>query len=736
MKSRGTRSSDRRGTAPGGADRRALSWNLAFITVLSLAVGIQTLALIGWAFQGLPLETSAKDMFFPGVHREMVMPERDALLYRILVVLVLLLQAGFLRRWRRRLADGGFTATLLRLTGIEVFWASVTLFWLFKMAVYHWPAPVRVGFLATLGLAVLSKVLWIWMGFWPGRLLRWIDGRQAPSWVLDLTVVAAVVLLLAVGDRKGILAHIFVEDQFWHFDPFFMAPGWAHLKGCALNKDVWSAYGVGMPIITAHLARWIGGFDYENVLTVLVGLSGAYVLACYAFLRVWLRRPILVFGGTALLMKVLLFSQGPDYLIWRTPSMTPVRYVFDVVFLAALWGHTRRPRVRALVLAGLSAGLSLAYVTDSGVYQTAAYFFYIVMFVLCPPRGGRRDLRLLAFVFLPLAGALAVLRALNGPAVFQIEFWRNLWEYIRISLSGYGLIPIYWDLQHGEFLASFMAVSVVLTYLFAFLYHGTRVCLRRDGPGERFVVLLAVYGLASFHYFVNRSIARTFFTVSGPWVFIVCYWVAGLAARVGPTRSRRIEQGFAGLAIVLLLLTHSCYRYPHWWKHPGERTRMEKARMVKSFYHSLDADLIARWTRPDEEVCILSSFSPALLIAADRRPFFYYFNLVFPRPMDVLDFGGWRAYTAPRFERTFRQIREGRPRHVFVERKLYERLLPEKYYTHFFAVAEVLNYLERHYRVRDAGPYLLVLERKEGDSGRPTAPSAKAGDEEGGGDKR
>ena len=171
----------------------------------------------------------------------------------------------------------------------------------------------------------------------------------------DCFFTLLIVAIIYLPDPQGVLAKMFVGEQFHHITSFIMAPAWAYVSGCTLDVDVISRYGVGLPVILATLAKTLGGFNYLNMLSVIMWISIIYYVLCYVFLRVWLKSLTLAIAAILVGIKTQMFFtlSVPQPLTY--PSGTPARFMFDILFFFFVWGHICRQKRVFLWLAAFVA---------------------------------------------------------------------------------------------------------------------------------------------------------------------------------------------------------------------------------------------------------------------------------------------------------------------------------------------------------------------------------------------
>ena len=568
---------------------------------------------------------------------------------------------------------------------------------LFKMVIYDYRNELAVhAYHVLLVLAVLNKVFW--PGVWNAmsrvfaflatkgntRLLR-ISG--------DCFIMGLIILMLYLPDPQGVLAKMFVGEQFHHMSGFIMAPSWAYASGCVLDVDVISRYGVGLPIVLTTLTKLFGGLTYLSMLLVIMWVCIIYMLLCYVFLRVWLKSFALAAAAILVAIKLQLFHTMtiPQPLTYA--SATPIRFMFDIFFMFAVWGHLCKQRWEYLWIAALSCACALFYMIETGLYLTTAFYAYLFMNWLTPSlRGGmfatikeKMSVALCA-VSVPL-GAVFFYWLAVGNHVADHQFWYNNFEFTKFFTGGLGLGHFYGGLQYGQFWDLLMGFSFPIVYLLTILIIGTLCVLGRLAPQHVMVVVLCIYGLGLNHYYVAMATANNYYTRAMPFVFVVFYWISlGMA---GLSREVRIGIGIflVAFSTYALWTNHHFLSYPNCLNFsrdplvdtlvaeelPGRRsyyfhTVKDYPEEMKVSVNSLgqkdeglkddfdpdeelkeyyflkirfpqDARLITSLTGPHGAVALISSFETEILMEAKRKPLFYYFRFIGSRPLGMRTLG-------------------------------------------------------------------------------------------------
>lgn len=182
--------------------------------------------------------------------------------------------------------------------------------------------------------------------------------------------------------------------------------------------------------------------------------------------------------------------------------------------------------------------------------------------------------------------------------------------------------------------------------------------------------------------------------------------------RYGPVFIRnRILPFLCAISVFSLGTTHAFIKYPNILNLTRASFSEAKQTMIKESIPSKDIDLIVRWTKMQEKVCLISSNETAILMKADRRPFLYYFPFLFPRTFKMLDFGGTTLFTSNRLNKILADFEQEKPKYVFIEHKLLGKL-PIIYYYRYSVLTALVKYLQQHYDYMEKGEYLMVLKRK------------------------
>jgi hypothetical protein len=345
------------------------------------------------------------------------------------------------------------------------------------------------------------------------------DGVAQPRlrWhLLDLAVPTGIVLLIYVPFWRHMAGRAFMEESLFHWDFYVMGPALAFSHGEALGSEVFSMYGLGWPLVFGGLSSWIP-LSFGRMIQIGSIYACLYLAGVYLLLRLLVRRPALATLGTGL-VALQFFLGGRDVVIWRFPSLTVMRWAFDVwCFLALVLYWKSKNRVWA-VAGGAAVGLAVVFSTDTGLYLTAACGFYW----LCTL--GLRGDRVQPLIDAVSSGAAALVVLLTGlliagrGQVFNASFWKGWLESVLEFSQGYAQLPLA-TFPNGITVISFAVLFFL--YLTVVVYSLARLLHKRALHFEVFNGFLAFYGLLNLLHFVGRSGDYTPFRLFIPLVIVL-----------------------------------------------------------------------------------------------------------------------------------------------------------------------------------------------------------------------
>jgi len=695
--------------------------NIVAYSALVLALSVQVVIILAVIFSFIPIKLNSFVQTLLPLYWDQVRPHRQIQFYAVFILFGITAQAWGMIFLKKQLQDNGFAKALGPFVIMQWVWVLIETTAAFKIFVFGSPQWAKWFLYLSLLAWGLNTIFWPEFKRGSQRCYHWLaqpaNALLASRW-MDVLLVGIVIILLWPSDITKVLAHVFVWDNFDNIDGFVLRPGWSYLHGLVIYKDVGSNYNVVIPAFLSTVAKYCGGFSYENVMRLIIIGTLAYYVAVWAFLRCWLKTSLLAAFGFLLAVKLQMFHWGILPLLWRYPSATPVRYLFDLVPVFFIYKHATGGREKYLWLAAAASGLMMAYIMEVGVYLTLAFYAYVFMLLTLPAMRQKLihspgDIRkIIGLCALPLIAGFILLWMVEGRWVYTGEFWNNCTEYQKLFLNGYGSLPYGDGLRDKQFFAFCMGFIIPAVYVLTAMIIGAFLYLRQREASDMFIVYVCIYGMAFYHYFVYRSAVTSYYVVCIPFVFVLCFWLQQILKSVAQEWRRIILSVLVGLTFGALVTGYLFTVYPNGLNLAGLNWEQEVAYYQKEFNFKQDAALIDRLTSADERVAIISSFETKILMEADRKPFFYYFPMVWSEPMEKLDFQGTEIITIGRMQRTLKQLDDEKPAYVFIEKKLFLGQLPAVYYQHFQTLTILIRYLATRYEPFDQGQYLMALKRK------------------------
>lgn len=739
--------------------------------VLSVSWALQALMALAVVGSFIPSTSNLAGDIYPEF-QALLIPEQETLYYRFFVLMAIAFSITIYAFMRKK----GISIVLpavRRLALIEFFYTLLLAAAAFKVLAYPMRAwPAEAFLIGGLGGAVLLKILHpLMVRKWPAWRER-CTAAVEDRFVKGAAFVSGCVLigmLIYIPDIEGLVARMYAGEQFHHNDSFIMGPVWALEKGLILDWDVISQYGIGFP----YLVRWVakhltGGVEYVPVIKAMVLLTIAYYILWFWLVRRWLNSAALALAAVILAIKWQLFHPGVYPTVFTYGSATPVRFLADVVFFLLIWKYLTKGHKAFAAAAAAVCGFQIFYLTSEGVYLYCAWLaFTCVMCVQAWPWRKARvwpaAIWMAAAWMMPIIVAVVCFSAAVGHKVFDPMFWGNVREFSGYFLSGFGVEPMtknILDKQFGAALMGFMVPCVYIATVCAGILWTT--FRKKSDPALTMAIVMAIYGLGSYHYFVARSTLTSYYVEGLPFVWVSAFWINAALTRLRP--NIRLWSSFllCATSLVCLMTTHlfmsqpnvfNAWRNPytnpavvlslpggesyihHLFRRETDQVKVNKNTLGETEEHFLteadfkndedfkaffrrdfdfadDAALIRRLTPEGARVPIMSSFEIKMLMQADRSPFFYYFPLVISHPMTSRTLVRTSVYTSDQYNKTIAQLEADKPKYIFMERGLSVRGLPAHVREYYGSFMYIWEYVFNFYEPVDQSKSLIAFRRK------------------------
>lgn len=647
-----------------------------WMVLLALTESCQWTMLWLWVMSQRPFPSSAfVESLYPYFQLD-VHPEWDMAAFRLAVALALIFAFILMKCFREEVVDDEMRkrfAGWLMMSGLMLGMALQLYLWSVLNPQLTWAKPLMGGIMV---LAMLSRLFFNSMMRLGPMIWEHIQFGMR-QWVmpnLDLIMPVVIVLIIVPVSMPSLLAMIYATDQFYHLDGFVMSAIWALKQGLILNQDVISQYGSFIPkMFKLFMDVNGGGIRYENLIGVMVALTLVYWLILYAWMRRCFHHTGVAAWGILLAIKWQMFHAGVWPVIWRYGTPTVLRHFWDVGILWFLNEYLRQDKKRFLFLAAAFAGWSISYMLDTGLYIAFALGVFIILDLASGLRKTIKSKQEIFPILLKGAGAgfALLLGCVSGWTIsteaqwLDPTFWRNTLEHAALFLNGYGSLPLTAAIDEKQYYCFFKGLLIPLFLMGIGAWHAFRFWEK----GERMALLfvtIAVYGLALYHYYINRSAFTSFDVVCIPVVLLMMERLCAL--------TRKWRNGI--LVLLFLGLCSTWIPNIQWQNYPNvfhASRPMNPA--LNQWLISLDtmdddAKMIEKWTNPNERLAMVTSLDVMWLMKSKRSPYFYYTPMMESTPLHDLSIRGTYLHHQARWERTLKQMSDTPPRTWIVDNKL------------------------------------------------------------------
>ncbi len=367
--------------------------------------------------------------------------------------------------------------------------------------------------------------------------------------VLDLLVPLAIASLVYVPIWRQLAGRFFVDESLFHWDYYTMSPALAYSQGKALGTEIYSMYGVGWPMVFRALGSWLT-ISYGRMIQVGTIYACVYMVGIYTLLRMLVRRPLVAAAGTMMILLQMFLFMG-EVVVWRFPSLTVMRWAFDVWCFIALLVHWRTGKRIWAAAAGVAIGLGLLFSTDTGAYLAMAVALYLGVLFTQRPDSRRHVVDSAVLIGSAFAVLLTGLTIAARGEILSGQFWTGWLQALLEFGGGFAQLPM----STAPNMTTIAGFAVELTfYLSVIGYAVGRLLHGRAAHIHLFNGLLAVYGLLNLMHFVGRSGDFTPYRLWIPMALIAVNLVDARLDAVKKGSKRPLIAGGLALASVATLV--------------------------------------------------------------------------------------------------------------------------------------------------------------------------------------
>jgi len=299
-----------------------------------------------------------------------------------------------------------------------------------------------------------------------------------------------------------------VKDSFgnvltYHYNSF-IGPVHDVMLGKNILVDSYSNYGILMTHFLALIFKFLP-LTYGTLYIILMCVTIMYYLGMYFFLRYWLKSWFFALVGIFIALSLTVLRLDDKWLsyvqeIYTFPSMTPLRYFFDVFVFWFLLVDLRKnyPLLRYAAYA-LSA-VAVFYNFEFGISLAIAVFCYLVLRMIFYSGNAKNRLTIflkeLIMFSAFLAGAFLFINTFIFVRANQIPSWLTFIYHQKIQLLGFWGLPLP---VAGPY---FFVLALYLIFVLVLIYQKLSHIESKESP---LYGAIAVYGIMIFHYYLNRS---------------------------------------------------------------------------------------------------------------------------------------------------------------------------------------------------------------------------------------
>lgn len=469
----------------------------------------------------------------------------------------------------------------------------------------------------------------------------------------------------------------------YHFN-FFLGPVNDILHGKLLMVNTESQYGIFLTYGLAFLFRYLVPFTYANFYIVVMAVSIFYYWSLYVLLRAFTRsiRWSLIGFFTVFCVHLLAITAlFPPHEAYSFPSVTPLRFIFDIPLFLLLILFIRKGKRLILPLA-FTLACAVFYNFEIGISLGLALFSFFIFrawFAIGEKRTRMREL--LHFCGYSAVSILVIAAVITLGTYFgsgQFPEWGRLIYFTKFYSAGFGALP----LSPG-----FSLYQLVLSvYLVTLLAVAVKKLTGHARSEDALWGALALYGLLIFQYFLSRSHPNNLYVVIVPAAILFTLIAKGVVGRFQEARQllRQSSQDFKErylLPYYATLFTIICLAFGiigvvqgntlikvvfqryvadynalnlYYWTYQGTGffTQEPQGAFARA------ANALHKYTDREGRVGLLSKNDALLMIMS--------------RTTNIIDayFTEEQIWTRPELERAAVQLQRAKPKYLFIDQEL------------------------------------------------------------------
>jgi len=305
-----------------------------------------------------------------------------------------------------------------------------------------------------------------------------------------------------------------------HHYHFFLGPVNDILHGKFLMVNTESQYGILLTLFLTVIFKYLLPLSYANLYLVVMAVTIVYYLFLYIFLRKIHHSRI--FTSLALLSIfaahiLALNTYNPPHETYAYPSVTPLRFIFDIPIFLLLLHFITTQKYKFLYLASALAGVAVFYNFEIGISCAITVFAFIgITFIFSvSPFAARLKHACMAGIIMLITMLVvgSMVSLLAHTITGQWPEWMQLLYHARIHGTGFMAMPLPKGPHYYYFVLTVYAAILLAAVIQKFykIVH----------PLTHLFAAMAIYGLLIFHYYLNRSHTNNLFVIIVPAMILL-----------------------------------------------------------------------------------------------------------------------------------------------------------------------------------------------------------------------
>ena len=298
----------------------------------------------------------------------------------------------------------------------------------------------------------------------------------------------------------------------FHHSNFYIGPINEVLQGKTLLVNTKTQYGILTTYVLTLLFQ-LTSFSYSSFTLYVMLLAFIYVSFLFVFLKHITKSNWWAFIGILIFLKFVYFGRNWPHEIYTLPSTTPLRYIFDVPILFAIYSLYKKNDTLNSYLVAAIVSVAFFYNLEIGFSLLLAYLGTITLdLIIALNKLGRKienvkkPLTNFFQLFIILAVCFLTLTIFTFVRSGQLPNWYLFFEYIVFYGKGFFDIPM--PIIGAYYFPLFIYIVTFYIVFYKFL--------NKNYEQIHLLFFLLLYGLISFVYYLGLNELNHLMTIIHP----------------------------------------------------------------------------------------------------------------------------------------------------------------------------------------------------------------------------